>query len=351
MRHILVTGGAGFIGSHLVERLLGAGDRVTVLDNTSTGSCANLAHLSDSPRLGIEIGDVGDRALIEQLVSDVDQVYHLAAAVGVRTVIEDTLHTINTNVTPTSNVLQAACRELERGRSIKVYVASTSEVYGKNPLGQWAEDDDMVFGPTSRRRWSYGVTKAIDEFLALGYHQQHGLPVVIGRFFNIVGPRQTPTYGMVIPSFVAAALRGAPLHVHGDGQQARCFMHVNDAVSAMTELMDEPAAVGGVFNIGNNQSITIRALADLVAELVNPAVSIELREYQDEFPDDFEDIRHRVPVLKRLHDTIRARPSHTLETVIHDVAKAMQAGSVEGLPGSTTPASSNGAAPSTKPVG
>ncbi|MCA9099507.1 MAG: GDP-mannose 4,6-dehydratase [Planctomycetales bacterium] len=344
MRHILVTGGAGFIGSHLTQQLLQAGHRVTVVDNASTGSPRNLADVADHPQLELVVGDAGDPDLIDRLIVGIDHVYHLAAAVGVRTVIHDPLHTVVTNIMPTHAILQAASRENRRGHDVKVYLASTSEVYGKNASHEWGEDDDMVFGPTSRRRWSYGVTKAIDEFLALGYFQQRGLPVVVGRFFNVVGPRQTSAHGMVIPSMVEAALRGGPIVVHGNGQQTRCFLHVADAVAAMLELMDEPTAVGGVFNIGNNQSITIRGLAEMVVDIVNSASTIEMREYVDEFPADFEDVPHRVPRLDRLHRTIKARPRHTLETVIHDVAKALQAESMSGAATKPRQHSRNGAA-------
>jgi UDP-glucose 4-epimerase len=320
VKNILVTGGAGFIGSHLVDALLARGDRVVVVDDLSTGATENLAGAMTRAEFRFEQGSVRDATLVERLVGEADEVYHLAAAVGVRRVAEDPIHTIETNINPTENVLRAARQACERGRGLKVYVASTSEVYGKNPKPTWCEDDDLVFGATSRRRWSYGITKAIDEFLALAYYRQHGVPVVVGRFFNIVGPRQTGKYGMVLPRFVDAALAGGPLTVYDDGGQTRCFGHVADAVEAVQQLMDTPAAIGQVVNIGSDQSVTILELAQRVVQLVNPDAGIEFQSYADAYDENFEDIRNRVPDLSRIEGLIASRPGYGLDDMIRDVA-------------------------------
>lgn len=320
MKNILVTGGAGFIGSHLVDALLARGDRVTVVDDLSTGAAENLAGVISHAELRFEQGSVRDADLVDRLVGEADEVYHLAAAVGVRRVAEDPIHTIETNINPTENVLRAARQATEQGRAIKVYIASTSEVYGKNPKPTWCEDDDLVFGSTSRPRWSYGVTKAIDEFLALAYYRQHGVPVVVGRFFNIVGPRQTGKYGMVLPRFIDAALAGGPLTVYDDGEQTRCFGHVTDAIGAIQQLMAEPEAVGKVFNIGSDQPVSILELARRVVKLVNPDAGIEFQSYAEAYDENFEDIRNRVPDLARIEGLISARTQYMLDDIIRDVA-------------------------------
>jgi UDP-glucose 4-epimerase len=316
----LVTGGAGFIGSHMVEALMARGDRVVVVDDLSTGAAENLAGVMSRAEFCFEQGSVRDAVLVERLVGEADEDYHLAAAVGVRRVAEDPIHTIETNINPTENVLRAAHHAVRRGRAVKVYIASTSEVYGKNPKPRWDEDDDLVFGATSRPRWSYGVTKAIDEFLALAYYRQHGVPVVVGRFFNIVGPRQTGKYGMVVPRFVDAALTGGPLTVYDDGGQTRCFAHVADAIRAVMQLMAEPQAVGQVFNIGSDQPVTILELAKRVVDLVNPTAVIEFQSYADAYDENFEDIRNRVPDLSKIENLIAARPRFGLDEIIRDVA-------------------------------
>ena len=226
VKHALITGGAGFIGSHLAEALIARDYRVTVVDDESTGTAENLAAVRDHFNFSFVHGSVADKALVRRLVSDVDEVYHLAAAVGVQLISTAPIHTIETNIYPTELMLSELLRRKREGYAVKLFLASSSEVYGKNPKPLWTEDDDLVFGPTTRPRWSYGASKAIDEFLALAYWRQHRLPVVIGRFFNVVGPRQTGRYGMVLPRFVEAALAGRPLTVHDDGQQVRCFAHV-----------------------------------------------------------------------------------------------------------------------------
>jgi UDP-glucose 4-epimerase len=323
VRHCLVTGGAGFIGSHLTETLLARGDRVSVVDDESTGSRANLAAVWDHPRLCYTQGSVADRELVRRLVDGVDEVFHLAAAVGVALIASSPIRTIETNVYPTELILSELQRQRELGRTVKLFLASTSEVYGKNPKAQWTEDEDLVFGPTTRPRWSYGVSKAIDEFLALAYWAERGLPVVVGRFFNVVGPRQTGAYGMVLPRFVDAALAGGPLVVHDDGRQVRCFAHVADVTRAVLALMDVPGAVGGVFNIGSDCPVTILELARRVIELVNPAAGIEYQSYAEAYSPSFEDCRRRVPDLTRLRQTIAFEPRHSLDDVIREVRDAL----------------------------
>ena len=319
MKHCLVTGGAGFIGSHLTEALLARGDRVSVVDDESTGSIENLATVLDNPNFRYTKGSVTDADLVRQLVADVDEVYHLAAAVGVSLIASSPIHTIETNIYPTELLLKELDRRHSEGRQVKLFLASTSEVYGKNPLEQWNEEEDLVFGSTTRPRWSYGVSKAIDEFLALAYWREHGLPVVIARFFNVVGPRQTGVYGMVLPRFVDAALAGGPLVVHDDGLQQRCFAHVADIVGAVIELAEEPAALGRVFNVGSDRPISILDLARKVVAAVDPDLAIEFQSYSEAYSEDFEDCRRRVPVLARLKSTIDFRPRHDLDDVIREV--------------------------------
>ena len=278
VKHALITGGAGFIGSHLAEALIARDYRVTVVDDESTGTAENLAAVRDHFNFSFVHGTVADKALVRQLVGDVDEVYHLAAAVGVQLISTAPIHTIETNIYPTELILNELLRRKRDGYAVKLFLASSSEVYGKNPKPLWTEDDDLVFGPTTRPRWSYGASKAIDEFLALAYWRQHRLPVVIGRFFNVVGPRQTGRYGMVLPRFVEAALAGRPLVVHDDGHQVRCFAHVNDVVRSVIELMETDAAVAGVFNIGSDQPVSILQLAKSVIAAVNPQARNRLSE-------------------------------------------------------------------------
>src|SRR5688572_372485 len=256
---VLVTGGAGFIGSHLTEALLARGDQVLVIDDESTGRFANLAAVRNHPSLKLIRGSIGEASL-----DGVSEVYHLAAAVGVALIAKEPLQTIERNIYPTQLLLDELCRRHQAGQPVKFFLASTSEVYGKNPKPIWNEEDDLVFGSTTRPRWSYGASKAIDEFLTLACARQFGLPVVIGRFFNVVGPRQTGAYGMVLPRFVDAALSGQPLVVHDDGKQIRCFAHVRDVVGAVVALMESPAATGRVFNIGSDQPVSIGELARMV---------------------------------------------------------------------------------------
>jgi UDP-glucose 4-epimerase len=319
VKHCLVTGGAGFIGSHLTETLLSRGDRVTVVDDESTGSIANLEAVRDHPRLRYIKGSVCDPALVAQAAAGVEEVYHLAAAVGVQLIANDPIHTIETNVLPTALLLAELSRRHAAGEPVTFFLASTSEVYGKNPKASWDEDDDLVFGPTTRARWSYGTSKAIDEFLALAYWRQHGLRVIVGRLFNVVGPRQTGAYGMVLPRLIDAALAGGPLVVHDDGQQTRCFAHVADVIGAILALVEKPEAVGRVFNIGSDRPISILDLARRVAAAVDPGLAIKFQTYAEAYSADFEDCRRRVPDLGRLRAIIDYRPAHNLDQIIAEI--------------------------------
>lgn len=321
MKRVLITGGAGFIGSHLAEALLARGDAVTVIDDESTGRAENLAGVREHPRFSFRRGSVADADLVRQSLEAVDEVYHLAAAVGVALIARQPLQTIERNIYPTQLLLDELCRRHERGQSIRFFLASTSEVYGKNPKAAWSEDDDLVFGPTTRPRWSYGVSKAVDEFLALACARQFGLPVVIGRFFNVVGPRQTGAFGMVLPRFVDAALAGEPLVVHDDGRQVRCFAHVKDVVAAVVKLVETPQAQGQVFNIGSDQPVSILELAQRVVQLAGSSSPIEFQSYAQAYDQDFEDIRHRVPDLSRIRRLIGFAPQHALDQIVRDCLK------------------------------
>jgi len=319
MSKVLVTGGAGFIGSHLTEALLARGHDLVVIDDESTGSVANLAAVSDHPRLRYVRGSVGNADLVRELVADVDEVYHLAAAVGVALIARQPMETIERNIYPTELLLASLRSRVQRGERVRCFLASTSEVYGKNPKPVYREDDDLVFGPTTRPRWSYGASKAIDEFLALASWRQHQLPVIVGRFFNVVGPRQTGAYGMVLPRFADAALAGRPLVVHDDGQQVRCFAHVSDVVRAVLALMENDAAVGRVFNIGSDQPVSILELARRVTALAESRSAIQFQSYRAAYDDDFEDVRRRVPDLTRLRETVAYEPRYDLDGIVREV--------------------------------
>jgi UDP-glucose 4-epimerase len=321
MRHCLVTGGAGFIGSHLTEALLGRGDRVTVVDDESTGRIENLASVLDHPRLSYVRGTVADEGLVRQLLSDTDEVYHLAAAVGVQLIARSPIRTIETNIYTTELLLRQLDKLAAAGRRVKFFMTSTSEVYGKNPKPQWTEDDDLVFGPTGRPRWSYGASKAIDEFLSLAYWRERKLPVVVGRLFNVVGPRQTGAYGMVLPRFVDAALAATPLVVHDDGQQQRCFSHVGDVVAMILALMDCPAAVGDVVNVGSDQPVSILDLAKRVIAIVNPSLEIQFISYSQAYGGDFEDCRRRVPDLGKLRRLTGLQARLRLDDIIRELVE------------------------------
>ncbi len=318
--HLLITGGAGFIGSHLVDTLLARGDTVTVLDDCSTGSLRNLAAVSGHARLTILHGSVCDEVLVDEACAKVDGVVHLAAAVGVQRILDKQVASIVTNLRGTEVMLRAA----QAHRSLPFLLASTSEIYGKQNRTPFREDDDSVFGASSLHRWSYACSKLMDEFLALAYHRERKLPVTIARFFNITGPRQSPAYGMVLPRFCAAAKRGEALEVHGDGGQARCFLHVHDAVSAVLALLGCAAACGKVVNIGSAEEITMRALADRVVATSGRSSSgsssaVRLVPYAEAFPQGgFEDMRRRVPDVSRLTSLTGWRQTLDLDATIRD---------------------------------
>ncbi|MEZ5945112.1 MAG: GDP-mannose 4,6-dehydratase [Planctomycetaceae bacterium] len=316
MAKCLVTGGAGFIGSHLTPRLLADGHHVTVLDNMATGQQDNLAAVADHPNLDVQVGSITDQMLLADLMRGVDVVYHLAAAVGVKLVADDPAHTIETNIYPTEWLLKLALQT-----NCRFFLASTSEVYGKNPKERWTEDEDLLFGPTSRPRWAYGCSKAIDEFLALAYHRKFGLPVVIGRFFNVVGPRQVGHYGMVVPRFVDQAMSGGPLQVFDDGAQVRCFGHVEEVVDCVYSLMETPSAAGEIFNIGSDVPVSIRQLAEEVIARVNPSVEIVHVPYQEAYGSDFEDVRRRVPNVDKLRNTLGKSPTRSLGEILDDIIR------------------------------
>jgi UDP-glucose 4-epimerase len=316
----LITGGAGFIGSRLTERLLDRGDHVLVVDDLSTGRQNNLASVSDHPRFEFVEGSIEDPELTARLVDRADEVYHLAAAVGVALIAAQPIRTIERNIYPTQLILDRLGARVAAGDRVRCFIASTSEVYGKNPKSVWNEEDDLVFGSTTKCRWSYGASKAIDEFLALAFHKQHGLPVVIGRFFNVVGPRQTGAYGMVLPRFVEAARNRQPLIVHDDGNQQRCFAHVDDVVDAVIKLVETDQAHGRVFNIGSDQPVTILQLAKMVRDKLHPDGEIQFQSYAEAYDATFEDIRRRVPDLTRIRQTIGYAPTHDLQSIINSVA-------------------------------
>jgi nucleoside-diphosphate-sugar epimerase len=314
MNTSLVTGGAGFIGSHLVEALLAAGQRVIVIDDLSTGSLANLARVQNHACLKVLKNSIANEPLMKALIRDADEVYHLAAVVGVRLILEEPVKTAEINNDATARILRIAAHQAK-----PIFLASTSEVYGKNPKMPLNEDDDCVLGATSKGRWIYACGKALDDHLALGYHRSMGLPVVIGRFFNTVGPRQVGHYGMVLPRFVDQALAGGPLRVYGDGEQVRCFGHVADVVRAIMGLMACPNAYGKVFNLGNDEPVSIRGLAERVARQVDPHLAVEHVPYSQVYGSEFEEIRRRVPDLTRVRTAIGYQPRYGLDHIIRDV--------------------------------
>lgn len=324
MKTILVTGGAGFIGSHLTERLLDLGHRVLVVDDESTGTVRNLSRVLGHERLEWIKGSISDDNLIRELVERADDIYHLAAAVGVALIAKEPIATIERNVAPTQRLLAELDRHHRAGKPVRLFLASTSEVYGKNPKSIWTEEDDLVFGSTTRARWSYGCSKAIDEFLCLGYRRQSGLPVVIGRFFNVVGPRQTGAYGMVLPRFIDAALKGRNLQVHDDGQQIRCFAHVADVVGAVIGLTQRAESAGEIYNIGSDAPVTILELAKRVLARTGSSSQIEYQSYHDAYDKDFEDIRRRVPDLSKLRAALNYRPQHDLDGIIDSIIESLK---------------------------
>ncbi len=312
----LITGGAGFIGSHLSEALLDAGHQVLILDNLSTGSIDNIAHLKGRDGFEYFIDSVNNEPLLAELIDRSDVVFHLAAAVGVKLIVEQPVHTIETNVHGTEVVLKHANKKKKL-----VVIASTSEVYGKSEDVPFREDSDLVLGPTPKLRWAYACSKAIDEFLALAYWKERKLPVIIVRFFNTVGPRQTGQYGMVIPNFVRQALAGEPITVFGDGTQSRAFTHVADVVRALLALVVEPKAIGQVINIGNTEEVTIRALAERVRTLAGSQSPIKFIAYDDAYESGFEDMPRRLPDLTKVTALIGYKTRHNLDDILTQVVE------------------------------
>ena len=310
----LITGGAGFIGSHLADAWLGLGHDVLILDNLSTGSFDNIAHLKGRPGFEYFVDSVTNEPLLAELVDRSDVIFHFAAAVGVKLIVEQPVHTIETNVHGTEVVLKHAAKKRKL-----VVIASTSEVYGKSEAVPFREDADLVLGPTTKHRWAYACSKAIDEFLALAYWKERKLPVIIVRFFNTVGPRQTGQYGMVIPSFVRQALAGAPITVFGDGTQSRAFTHVHDVVGALVKLVAEPKAIGQVINIGNTEEVTIGRLAERVRELSGSSSPITFVPYDEAYESGFEDMPRRLPDLRKIADLIGYQTKHTLDDILVEV--------------------------------
>ncbi len=309
-----ITGGAGFVGSHLADRLLQQGHEVSVLDNLSTGSIDNIAHLKGRAGFEYFVDTVTNEPLLAELIDRADVVFHFAAAVGVKLIVEQPVYTIKTNVHGTEVVLKHANKKKKL-----VVIASTSEVYGKSEDVPFREDSDLVMGPTPNHRWAYACSKAIDEFLALAYWKERKLPVIIVRFFNTVGPRQSGQYGMVIPNFVRQALAGEPITVFGDGTQQRAFTHVTDVVGALLKLVVEPKAIGQVINIGNKQEITIQALAERVRELSGSSSTIKLIPYDEAYESGFEDMPRRVPDLTRVKGLIGYEPTLQLDEILRQV--------------------------------
>jgi nucleoside-diphosphate-sugar epimerase len=311
----LITGGAGFIGSHLAERLLLRGDHVVLLDNLSTGSVENIRHLKSNDRMQHHFDNIENRQLVAELVDDADVIVHLAAAVGVKLIVESPVRTIETNVNGTQMILEAACKKRKL-----VLTASTSEVYGKNTNVPFHEDADLVLGATTKGRWSYAASKALDEFLALSYWKEKKLPVIVVRLFNTVGPRQTGRYGMVLPNFVKAALDQVPLQVFGNGKQSRCFCDVRDTVESLLRLMDTDKSIGEVVNVGNTEEVSIEALAQLVIQRTASSSTIHYIPYDKAYEPGFEDMMRRVPCVDKLHALTGFRPHTPLNEIIDRVS-------------------------------
>ncbi|MHC4913255.1 MAG: SDR family NAD(P)-dependent oxidoreductase, partial [Planctomycetota bacterium] len=315
----LITGGAGFIGSHLAERLVKDGHDVVVLDNLSTGSLKNIEAFKKEPKFDFVEGDVRNEGLIGPLVERSEAVFHLAAAVGVKLIADRPVHTIETNISGTEAVLEAANKF---GK--KILIASSSEVYGKNEAVPFCEDDDIVLGSTSFSRWSYACSKAIDEFLGLAFHQQYGLGVIIGRFFNTIGPRQTGQYGMVVPRFVQRALKNEPVSIYGTGEQSRCFCYVDDVVEAVIGLMNCRQARGKIYNIGSSEEITIESLADKVIEMTDSKSKKEFVPYEKAYGRPIEDMMRRVPNLERIKDAIGWEPETSLTETLQVIIESFK---------------------------
>lgn len=311
----LITGGAGFIGSHLSERLLEQGDHVVLLDNLSTGSMENIRHLKNSPNLEYHLDGIENQQLLAELVDDADVIVHFAAAVGVKLIVESPVRTIETNVNGTQLILEAASKKKKL-----VLLASTSEVYGKSTSVPFHEDGDLVLGPTTKGRWSYAASKALDEFLAIAYWKEKKQPVIVVRFFNTVGPRQTGRYGMVLPNFVQRALKNEPIEVYGDGKQSRCFCDVRDTVEALLRLIPNERAIGEVINIGNTEEVTIENLAQIVKQRTDSHSPIQYIPYEKAYEPGFEDMMRRVPCIDKLNSLTGFRPQTNLADIIDRVS-------------------------------
>ncbi len=312
--NIFITGGAGFIGSHLSEKMLSEGNQVTVLDNLSTGKLKNIAHLRKNKNFKFVLGSILNKELLEDIIKKCDQIYHLAAAVGVKYIIDNPLESLRTNIGGTENVLELANKFKK-----KVLVASTSEIYGKSEDLPFSEESDRLLGSTHISRWSYSSAKAIDEFLALAFYREKKLPVVIVRFFNTVGPRQTGQYGMVIPRFIKNALLNHPISIFGDGNQSRCFADVSDIINAITKLMSCKEAEGRIFNVGSTEEISITDLAKKIKKATNSNSRIDYIKYEDAYEDGFEDMQKRMPDLTRVKETIGYEPQINLDQIIQRV--------------------------------
>ena len=319
MKHYLVTGGCGFIGSHLCESLLNGGHRVTAVDDLSTGTHGNVATLESNDSFRLVIGSVLDQALMTELIKDVDGVFHLASAVGVKLIMEQPVRTIETIFMGTDTVLKAANRYRR-----PVLLTSTSEVYGKSVDIPFREDGDRLEGETNKHRWAYACAKAMDEFMALAYYKETRLPVTIARLFNTVGPRQTGQYGMVIPNFVERALKNEPILVYGDGKQSRCFAHVHDTVRALTAMLDSPECRGEVLNVGSQEEVTMLDLAELIREKTGSQSEIRLVPYAEAFGEGFEEMQRRVPCIDKIQSLISWNPTRTLDDIITDVVGNLQ---------------------------
>ncbi|MCF7793476.1 MAG: GDP-mannose 4,6-dehydratase [Candidatus Cloacimonetes bacterium] len=311
---ILITGGAGFIGSHLAEKLLKEGHEISVIDNLSTGKYSNIIHLIKNEKFNYVIDSILNRDVLEKLIKNADQIYHLAAAVGVKYIIDNPLLSLRTNIVGAENVLEFANKYKK-----KVLIASTSEIYGKSDKIPFKEEDDRLLGSTHISRWSYSSAKAIDEFLALAYHREKKLPVVIVRCFNTVGPRQTGQYGMVVPKFVHNALLNHPITIFGDGKQSRCFCDVCDVTDGMIKLMNTKKAEGQIFNIGNDKSISIEELAQKVKKMTNSRSKIDYVKYEDAYEEGFEDMRHRKPDLTKVQEMIGYKPKFSLDQILQRI--------------------------------
>jgi UDP-glucose 4-epimerase len=313
--NVLITGGAGFIGSHLTKRLLERGDRVAILDNLATGNFGNIDPFVGMPNFSFAIDNLSNALVLDRLASEADAIVHLAAAVGVQLVVERPTETIETNVLGTHAVLDAA-----RRYRCRTLIASTSEVYGKGVRIPFNEEDDLLLGPSSRSRWSYAASKLLDEFLGLAAHREHGLPVTIMRFFNTVGPGQSGRYGMVVPRFVRQALRSEAITVYGDGEQSRCFCHVADTVRALIALLDRPESTAGqIYNIGSNEEVTINQLARAVIKRTDTTATIKYVPYSDAYAPGFEDMQRRVPDTSKLRAAVGWTPTYNLEQILEDV--------------------------------